>query len=55
MYLFVPNNLKLVTPNSIAPDTKKVRLEFPIQDNDQLNAGNTCGVTGWIKMDAEIH
>ena len=55
MYLLAPNNLKLVTPNSISQDTKKVRLEFPIQDNDQLNAGNACGVTGWIKMDAEIY
>ena len=55
MYLFVPNNLKLVTPNSIAPDTKKVGIEFPLQDNDQLNNGNACGVTGWIKADAEIY
>ena len=55
MYLFAPNNLKLVTPKTITPDTKKVRIEFPIQDNDQLNAGNTCCVTGWIKVDAEIY
>ena len=55
MYLFVPNNLKLVTPNSISPDTKKVGIEFPLQDNDQLNNGNACGVTGWIKADAEIY
>lgn len=55
MYLFAPNNLKLVTPKNISPDTKKVRIEFPLQDNDQLNAGNACGVTGWIKVDAEIY
>ena len=55
MYLFAPNNLKLVTPKTITPETKKVRIEFPIQDNDQLNAGNACGVTGWIKVDAEIY
>ncbi len=55
MYLFAPNNLKLLAPKTITPDTKKVRIEFPIQDNDQLNAGNACGVTGWIKVDAEIY
>ena len=55
MYLFAPNNLKLLTPQSINPDTKQVRIHFPLQDNDQLNVGNTCGVTGWIKADAEIY
>ena len=55
MYLFAPNNLKLVTPKTITPDTKKVRIEFPIQDNDQLNTGNACGATGWIKVDSEIY
>lgn len=55
MYLFAPNNLKLLTPKSINPDTKQVRIHFPLQDNDQLNVGNTCGATGWIKADAEIY
>ena len=55
MYLFAPNNLKLLTPQSINPDTKQVRIHFPLQDNDQLNVGNTCGATGWIKVDAEIY
>lgn len=55
MYLFAPNNLKLLAPTTISPDTKKVRIEFPIQDNDQLNTGNTCGFTGWIKVDSEIY
>ena len=55
MYLFAPNNLKMLQVSSINPDTKKVRISLPIQNNDQLSIGNTCGITGWIKMDAEIY
>lgn len=55
MYLFIPNNSKLVTPNSIVPDTKKVRIIFPMEDNNGLTDGNTCGAIGWIKADAEIY